>query len=109
MGKVCLGNKILCNIEGVGDILIKTKDGCNLLLKRVRHVPYLEMNLIFTRKLDDEGFHIVFGNGSYKIVKGFTHYGKGEEKQCSLHIKTKCGEIGYCWCCKGKVYIRIMK
>ena len=64
MGKVHLGDNNLCNIEGVGDILIKTKDGCNLLLKRVRHVPYLEMNLILAGKLDDEGFHIVFGNGS---------------------------------------------
>ena len=56
MDKICFGKKRLCNIEGVGDILIKTKDGCILLLKRVMHVPNLRMNLISTRNLDHEGF-----------------------------------------------------
>jgi len=33
MGKVCLGNKILCNIEVAGDVLIKTEDGLITFLK----------------------------------------------------------------------------
>jgi len=63
MGKVRLGNNNFCNIEGVGDILIKMEDGYSLLLKHVRHVPELGMNLISIGKLDDEGFHIVPGKG----------------------------------------------
>lgn len=33
MGQVFLGNKSLCNIEGIGYSLIKIEDGCSLLLK----------------------------------------------------------------------------
>jgi hypothetical protein len=79
MGKVCLGNNSFCNIEGVGDVLIKIEDGCSLLLKQVRHVPELRMNLVSTRKLDDEGFHIVLGKGGWKIVKGSLVVAKGQK------------------------------
>ena len=58
---------------------MKTKYGCVLLLKEVRHVPDLEMNLISARKLDDEGFHIEFGNGSWKIVKFSLIVAKGQK------------------------------
>ena len=37
--KVRVGNKSLCDIKGVGDVIIKTKDGSSLLLKHVRHIP----------------------------------------------------------------------
>jgi hypothetical protein len=63
MGKVCLGNKILCNIEVAGDVLIKTEDGLITFLKHVEHVPDHGMNLVSVGKLDDEGCHIVFGRG----------------------------------------------
>ena len=61
MGNVCLDNNSFYNIEGVGDVLIKTKYGCSLLLKQVMHVREMRMNLVSTGKRDDKGFHIVLG------------------------------------------------
>jgi hypothetical protein len=89
MGKVRLGNKSLCNIEGVGDVLIKTKDGCSLFLRQVRHVLELGMNLVSTGKLDDEGFHIVFGKGGWKIVKGSLVVAKGQKIGTLYTLKSK--------------------
>jgi hypothetical protein len=63
MGKVRFDNNSFCNIEGVVDVIIKIEDGCSLLLKHVKHVPKLRMNLVSIGKLDDEGFHIVLGEG----------------------------------------------
>ena len=44
--------------------------GCKLILKDVRHVPDIRLNLISAAKLDDEGFHSHFGDGSWKLTKG---------------------------------------
>lgn len=63
----------------MGDVLIKIEDGCSLLLKQVRHVPKLGMNLVSAGKLDDEGCHIVFGKGCWKIVKGSLVVAKGQK------------------------------
>jgi hypothetical protein len=63
MGKVFLGNKILCNIEVAGDVLIKKEDVLITFLKHARHVLDHGMNLVLVGKLDDEGCHIVFGKG----------------------------------------------
>ena len=38
-GRVHLGNKHYCNIVGVGDVPIRTKDRQDILLKLVRHIP----------------------------------------------------------------------
>ena len=70
LGKVKVGNKNLCDIKGVGDVIIKTKDGSSLLLKHVRYVPELGVNLISTGILDDGGYHTMFGNGTWKVIKG---------------------------------------
>jgi hypothetical protein len=63
MGKLFLGNKILCNIEVVEDVLIKTEDDLIRFLKHAGDVPDHGMNLVSVGKLDDEGCHIVFGKG----------------------------------------------
>ena len=38
-GRVHLGNNHFCSIVGVGDVQIKMKDGQDILLKQIRHVP----------------------------------------------------------------------
>lgn len=45
-GRVHLGNNHICNIVGVGDVKIKTKEGKDILLKEVRHAPKMCMSLI---------------------------------------------------------------
>ena len=59
-----LGNNDFCSIVGVGDVQIKMKDGQDILLKQVRHVPEMHMSLISMGRLDDEGYSTSFGKGS---------------------------------------------
>ena len=54
-GRVHLGNNHFCKIVGVGDVQIRTKDGQDILLKQVRHILGMCMNLIFVGRLDDDG------------------------------------------------------
>ncbi|KAG5562285.1 hypothetical protein RHGRI_005121 [Rhododendron griersonianum] len=62
-GCVQMGNEGLSKIVGRGNICLKASVGCKLLLKDVRHVPDIRLNLISTGKLDDEGYnnHFDFG------------------------------------------------
>ena len=62
-GSVRMGNEGLSKIIGLGDVCLKTYLGCKLLLKDVRHVPDIRLNLISTRKLDYEGFNYKFSDG----------------------------------------------
>ena len=69
-GSVWIGNEGLSMIIGMGDICLETNLGCKLLLKDVRHVPDIRLNLISTGKLDDEGYDNKFGDGIWKLTKG---------------------------------------
>jgi hypothetical protein len=78
-GKVHLGNNHFCNIVGVGDVQIKTKEGQHILLKQVRHIPEMCMSLISVGRLDDEGCSTSFGKGGWKISKGALLMAKGSK------------------------------
>ena len=69
-GRVHLGNNHFCKIVGVGDVQIRTKDGQDIFLKQVRHIPEMCMNLISVGQLDDDEWFKTFGNNSWKICKG---------------------------------------
>jgi hypothetical protein len=89
MGKVFFSNKSLCNIEGVGDVLIKRKYGCSVLFRHVKCVLELGMNLVSAVKLDDEGCHIVVGKGGWKIVKDSLVVAKGQKISTLYTLKSK--------------------
>ncbi|URD75525.1 hypothetical protein MUK42_34393 [Musa troglodytarum] len=55
-GVVKMGNHGTTDIIGMGDIHIKTNLGCKLVLKDVRHVVDLRLNLISVRRLHDEDY-----------------------------------------------------
>ncbi|PKI65860.1 hypothetical protein CRG98_013764 [Punica granatum] len=59
-----------CKIVGIGDVCLETELGCKLLLKKVRHVPEICLNLISTGYLDDESYSNEFSNGRWKLSKG---------------------------------------
>jgi len=59
---------------------LKIDLGCTLVLKDVRHVPDILLNLIFTGKLDDEGYINHFGVGKWKLTKGSLIVAKGKKK-----------------------------
>ncbi|KAK9906214.1 hypothetical protein M0R45_002714 [Rubus argutus] len=56
-GTAKMGNESYSKISGIGDICLLTDVGCQLILKDVRHVPGLRLNLLSTGVLDQEGYH----------------------------------------------------
>ena len=59
-----MGNKSISKIVGIGDICIQTSMGCTLMLKDVRRIPDLRLNLIFVHMLDKDGYNH-FINSAY--------------------------------------------
>ena len=60
-GNVKMGNSGVSKIVGIGDVFLETSIGNKLVLKDVRHILDIHLNLISTGKLDDEGFTNSFG------------------------------------------------
>lgn len=67
---VHLGDDYASDIVGVGDMQLEFANGSNFTLKNVRHVPKLTKSLISTRQLDDDGYHISFGDATGKLTNG---------------------------------------
>ncbi|PKI46705.1 hypothetical protein CRG98_032900 [Punica granatum] len=74
-----MGNGQSCKIVGIGDVCLETELGCKLLLKKVRHVPEIRLNLISTGQLDDEGYSNEFSNGRWKLSKGSLIVARGQK------------------------------
>ena len=60
-GNVRMGNIGVSKIVGIGYIFLETSSGNKLVLKDVRHVLDIRLNLISTGKVNDEGFINSFG------------------------------------------------
>ena len=75
-----MGNEGISKILRKGDVCLKTGLGCTLVLKDVRHVSDILLNLIFTGKLDDEGYINHFGGGKWKLTKGSLFVVKGRKR-----------------------------
>ena len=69
-GYVKMGDNGECKIVGIGSVCLTTLTGCRLILREVRHVPYIRLNLISTRRMDDEGYNGSFRNGKWKFCRG---------------------------------------
>ncbi|VFQ81002.1 unnamed protein product [Cuscuta campestris] len=80
-----MGNQDRSNIVGKEDIILETSTGCNLVLKDVRHVPAMRLNLISAGKLDDVGLVNYFGEGKWKLTKGSLTMAR-EKKEGSLYV-----------------------
>lgn len=76
-GVVRMGNNDLSKVVGKGDVNLTTMDGSTLILKDVRHVPDMRLNLISVERLDEEGFCTTFRNGMCKISRGSLVVAKG--------------------------------
>ena len=51
-------------------LALEMNNGTRLLLKRVKHISEIRLNLISVSKLDDEGYYHTFSNGQWKLTKG---------------------------------------
>ena len=69
-GIVKMGKNGTTDIMRIGDVKIKTKLGYEMMLKDVRHIAHLRLNLLSVERLDDEGFERNFGRGLWKLTKG---------------------------------------
>ena len=69
-GTVKMGNCVTCKIVSIGDITSMIDTGHELVLKEVRHVSDIRLNLISIGKLDDVGLVNHFGDCKWKLTKG---------------------------------------
>ena len=88
-GHVRMRNDGVSKIVEIRDICLKIDTGCNLLLIDVRHVPDIRLNLISTRKLDDEGFKSQFGNENWKLNKGSLIVASGKKNSTLYLLQAK--------------------
>ncbi|PKI56092.1 hypothetical protein CRG98_023524 [Punica granatum] len=78
----------------------ETELGCKLLLKKVRHVPEIRLNLISMGQLDDEGYSNEFSNGRWKLSKGSLIVARGQKTDTlyrprARHNSGQCIFLGY--------------
>ena len=59
-GYVKMGDNGACKIVGIGSVYLTTSTGCRLILRYLRHVPDVRLNLISNRRLDDKGYMVAF-------------------------------------------------
>ncbi|KAI9162145.1 hypothetical protein LWI28_024288 [Acer negundo] len=78
-GHVKMRSDVECKIVGMGDIWVNTDVGCKLLLKNVRHVPNIRLNLIYIGLFDDEGYSNHFSEGKLKLTKRLLVVAKGKK------------------------------
>ncbi|KAL0401275.1 UNVERIFIED_CONTAM: Retrovirus-related Pol polyprotein from transposon TNT 1-94 [Sesamum latifolium] len=64
-----MGNQISSKIMGMGNVILATIMGCEFMLKDVRHIPNMRLNLISVGKLDDAGYVNSFGAGKWKLTR----------------------------------------
>ena len=84
-GVVKMGNDGVAKVIGIGDVCLETNNGTRLVLKHVKHVPDIRLNLISASKLDDDGFCNIFSNGQWKLTKGAMVVARGK-KSSTLYL-----------------------
>ena len=84
-GTMKMGNHVTSKIVGIGEVTLMTGDGRKLVLKEVRHVPEMHLNLISTGKLAEVGMINQFGVGKWKLSRGSIVVTRGK-KEGSLYI-----------------------
>ncbi|CAN0906841.1 Retrovirus-related Pol polyprotein from transposon TNT 1-94 [Linum grandiflorum] len=88
-GVVRIGNDNLSKVISKGDVYLETMDGARLLLRDVRHVPDMRLNLISVDKLDGEGYFHTFNNGQWKLTKGALVVARGKKESKLYVMETK--------------------
>ena len=88
-------NNGVSKIMGIGDICLETSIGNKLILKDVRNVLDICLNLIFIGRLDDEGFTNSFGESKWKLTKGSLVVTRGKKHNTLYVMEAKLhkGEI----------------
>lgn len=88
-GTIRMGNSSYSKIVDIVDISIQTNVGHKLVLKDVRHVPNLCLNLISRSSLDRQRYTSTFRNGSWKLTGGALTNARGEMSSTLYKTQTK--------------------
>ncbi|RVX05220.1 Retrovirus-related Pol polyprotein from transposon TNT 1-94 [Vitis vinifera] len=88
-GSVRMGNDGSAKAIGMGDVRLETSNGTKLILKNVKHIPDIRMNLISTGKLDDEGFYNTFRDMDDDSTVELWHNRLGHMSEKDLMILAK--------------------
>ncbi|GJR25593.1 putative RNA-directed DNA polymerase [Tanacetum coccineum] len=83
--KVHLADDKTLDIARVGDVVLKTSFGTSWTLKDVRYIPCLKRRLISVGQLDEEGYHVGFGDQQWKVTKGSLVVARGNKRE-SLYM-----------------------
>ncbi|GKB87116.1 retrovirus-related pol polyprotein from transposon TNT 1-94 [Tanacetum coccineum] len=83
--KVHLADDKTLDITGIGNVVLKTSFGTSWTLKDVRYILGLKKRLISVGLLDEEGYHVGFGNQHWKVTKGSLVVAHGN-KRGSLYM-----------------------
>ncbi|VVA94852.1 unnamed protein product [Arabis nemorensis] len=84
-GNFQMGNQGRSKIVEKGDVILTSNTGCKIILKDVRQVHDMRLNLISTGKLDDAGLENHFGEGKWKLIKGNLFMAR-RKKEGSLYV-----------------------
>ncbi|GKB19826.1 hypothetical protein Tco_0853749 [Tanacetum coccineum] len=70
LGKFRLADIKVLDIAAIGDVVLKTTFGTEWTMKNVRYILSLKRKLIYVWQLDNEGYHIGFGDQMWKVTRG---------------------------------------
>lgn len=87
-GHVKMGNDVECKIIDMRDVHLDTNIGCKLILKNVRHILDICLNLISTSVLEEEGYYNYFGEGKWKLTKWSLVIARGKKYNSLYRMET---------------------
>ncbi|GKE74594.1 retrovirus-related pol polyprotein from transposon TNT 1-94 [Tanacetum coccineum] len=93
-GKVRLADDKTLDIASIGDVVLKISFGKSWTLKDVRYIPGLKRRLISVRQLDEEGYHVSFGDQQWKVTKGSLVVAHGKKSGSLYMVEVHLEEIG---------------
>jgi hypothetical protein len=82
-------NNARAQIIGKGDVHLESENGMTLVLKSVRHVEALRLNIISVGLLDNDGYLSKSGNAQYKLTKESLIVAKGNMDSILYHVHAK--------------------
>jgi hypothetical protein len=88
-GVVKMRNNARAQIIGKGDVHLESENGMTLVLKSVRHVEALWLNIISVELLDNDGYLSRSGNAQYKLTKESLIVAKGNMVSILYHVHAK--------------------
>jgi len=68
-GSVKMTHESVARYVGVGQVCLEMSNGLRLILKHVKHVPDVRLNLLYVGKLCYENYNNSFSGDSWKLTK----------------------------------------